>query len=153
MGNEMNPLTFSFFCLPLKPTTLDGRVSNALAFLRAYSQLLDGWRVAIDDPDPGAVGPGSRGSEKAGGDLFDSLYAAWPTRFFVLDGRPSAGQPAGETGEKASTNAGLPREPDLPLVRLVWKAEPDGNREYSLGGLEAFLAAEEEAAARVQAPE
>ncbi len=92
--------------------TLDDRVAHASAFREAYFPLLEGWKVAVDDPQPRSAG--------SAGDQFDRAYAAWPTRFYVLDGRSE----------------------DSP-VRLVWKAQPESDNEYKIEELERFLGEQE----------
>jgi hypothetical protein len=133
-----------------QPLTLLARASHAARFVRFMAPCLDGWDLAIDDPEGAPEGAPERGGahgagkqaeedleekEEAGGGVgdgagaFDTAYAAWPTRFYVLDGRGGGG--GGAT--------------------LAFKAEPDADHEYTVAALEAFLAKEATAAAAAEA--
>lgn len=86
-----------------QPLTLEERFDAAAKFRKTFPVLKD-WPVAVDNP------------EGAAADAFDSAYSAWPTRFYVIDGRHE---------ETTAT--------------LLWRAEPHADHEYKLKDLVAFL--------------
>ena len=102
-----------------QPLTLQERFACADSFRRQFPEL-ESWNICIDDPESG--------------DAFDTLYSAWPTRFFVLDGREkeSHAPTAIVTGEQEL-------ESPESTTTLAWRAEPHDDHEYKLEDLEQYL--------------
>lgn len=85
----------------LQPKKLGDRLQLATEFQRIYG--LDSTELLVDDPE----------LDSDGG--FDAMYAAWPTRFYIVQGR-----------------------------HMSWIAHPDENHEYdtALQELERLVSAE-----------